>query len=764
MVFLLIIFTKQPPVGVLPLAGLVLEMHPILKVIPSVPSLLLQSGLASGSAFPVGTTTNIWRATDVNTNTSTCSFTVKVNDIELPIINCPANVVEGTDPGKCSANLGINIGTTTFQDNCGVFSITNNKPGVFQVGTSTVVWVAIDFNNNSASCVQTITIKDQQWPTVKCPSNINVKTDIEACTASINYAATAMDNCSGVTLEYSIPAPATFDIGYTNVEVLATDASGNTSTCEFQVKVDPRAEICNGLDDDCDGVTDEAEDWPALVKRFAGDGVAGEEYGVAVDIDGDYAIVGSNQKTPSGQSIGSAYILFRDKSGTNKWGQLTELSAPGLSPGDNFGASVAISGDFAAVGAPLDDEQLGNEGAVYVFQRSAGNAAQWDFVKKILAADAQSADNFGASVALDGERLLVGANQSDASGDNSGAAYMFYRNHGGAGQWGQVAKLLATTGAADDFFGASVDLDGDFAIVGANGVNGLFQNIGAAYIFGRNQFGPDAWGQIEKIRAKQNGENDNFGAKVGISGPWAIVGADGNDLKGNNAGAAFIFYKNQNGFVNSWGQSQILFNVSGQADDHFGSGVGIDAPYAVVASSGDSPFGQNSGGGFVYLLQGNSWVLVDQLADGGGQNGDALGTAAAISGQTIILGAPLDNNGQNTDQGAVVIFGGLCNDAFSPETESRDQLTNSIADASVHCFPVPFSNVLNIELKGVQSADVRLTILNSLGQIVTDLYQGAVEGDVQLQWTPVESTTDGLYFLRLNYGNTLITKAIVRTK
>lgn len=724
----------------------------------------LQSGLASGSAFPVGTTINIWRATDVNANASTCSFTVRVNDTEPPAINCPANVVKAADPGKCSANLGINIGTTTFQDNCGIFSITNNNLGNFQVGTSTVVWVATDYNNNSVSCVQSITIEDQEFPTVKCPSNINVKTDINACSANLNYTATAIDNCSGVTLQYSIPAPATFEIGYTNVSVSATDASGNMSSCEFLVAVDPRAEICNGLDDDCDGVADEAEDWPTLAKRFAGDGVAGEEYGVAVDIDGDYAIVGSNQKTPSGQSIGSAYILFRDKSGTNKWGQITELSAPGLSPGDNFGASVAISGDFAAVGAPLDDEQLGNEGAVYIFQRNATNSAQWDFIKKALALDAKSADNFGASVALDGERLLVGSNLSDASGDNSGAAYMYYRNQGGADQWGQVAKLLATTGAADDFFGASVDLDGDFAIVGANGVNGLYQNIGAAYIFGRNQFGPDAWGQIEKIRGTPNGENDNFGAKVGISGPWAIVGADGNDLKGNNAGAAFIFYKNQNGLVNSWGQSQILFDVFGKPDDHFGSGVGIDAPYSVVASRGDSPFGQSSGGGFVYLLQGNSWVLVDQLADGSGQNGDALGTAAAISGQTVILGEPLDNNGQNTDQGAVVIYGGLCNDAFSPETESRDQLTNNIADASVNCFPVPFSNVLNIEVKGVQSADVRLTILNSIGQIVTDLYKGAVEGDVLLQWTPVESSTDGLYFLRLNYGNTVITKAIVRTK
>ncbi|MEI6411653.1 MAG: HYR domain-containing protein [Bacteroidota bacterium] len=720
----------------------------------------LQSGLASGSVFPVGNTTNIWLATDVNTNTSTCSFTVKVNDVEPPSINCPANVVEGSDPGQCSANLGIYIGTTTFQDNCGVSLVSNNSPGVFQVGTTTVIWKATDFSNNTATCAQSITIEDQEWPAVKCPSNFNVKTDEGNCVATINYTATATDNCPGLSLNYSIPSPGSFDIGYTNVQVTATDASGHSATCEFQILVNRRAEICNGLDDNCDGVIDEAANWPALAKRFAADGVAGEEYGTSVDVQGDYAIVGSNQKTSGGQNIGSAYILFRDKNGTNKWGQEVELVAPGLLPGDNFGASVAIYGDYAAVGAPLDDEQLGNEGTVYLFHR---NGIQWNFVKKIFAADPKSGDNFGSSLALEGDHLLVGSSLNDASGDNSGAAYMFYRNQGGADQWGQVAKLKATTGAADDNFGVSVDLDGDRAIVGANGVDGLYQNAGAAYIFGRNQFGPDAWGQIARIRANQAGENDNFGGSVGISGPWAIVGADRNDLKGTDAGAVFVFSQNKNGIANSWGQSQIIFDVDGQAGNRFGSDVGVEAPYAVVASKGDSPFGQGSGGGFVYLLEGSTWVPADQLTDGGGHAGDALGSVASISGQTVILGAPLYNNGQNSDQGAVVIFGGLCNDAFSPEIESRDQLTSNLGEASVNCFPIPFSDVLNIEVKGMRASEAQLTIVNTMGQIVTELYKGAIDGDLRLQWRPTAST-EGLYFLRMTSGTKVVTKAIVQTR
>nr|MBP6812842.1 T9SS type A sorting domain-containing protein [Saprospiraceae bacterium] len=308
----------------------------------------------------------------------------------------------------------------------------------------------------------------------------------------------------------------------------------------------------------------------------------------------------------------------------------------------------------------------------------------------------------------------------------------------------------------------SVALDGDFAIVGANGVDGLLQNTGAAYIFGRNQFGPDAWGQVAKIRANQAGQNDNFGASVGISGSWAIVGADRNDLKGADAGAAFIFYKNQNGISNSWGQRQILLDYNGQAGDRFGTAVGIDEPYAVVTAKGDNPFGLGSGRGFVYLLDGGSWVQVEQLTDGGGQANDAMGSTAAISGRNIILGAPLDNNGLNADQGAVLVYGGLCNDQIIPGGDSRDDMA-MISETLVRCFPVPFSDVLNIELKGMKSSDAHLTIINAMGQVISDLHKGAIEGDMLFQWQPTQAA-DGLYFLRLVTGSKVVTQTIIRTR
>lgn len=720
------------------------------------------SGLPSGAYYDAGTVINVWRATDISNNTQTCSFSVTVTDSDPPVINCPDDIVRGTDHGKCHANIGAVLGAVSVYDNCNLASVTSNNPQIFQLGTTIVTWVAYDASNNSSSCQQSITIEDREWPYIQCPTNISIKTDEADCVATVDYAVNAYDNCSGVYIEYSVPPSSAFEIGYTHVEVWATDAVGHVSSCSFLVSVSTRPEVCNDVDDDCDGWIDEAEDWPALAKRLDGDGNTSDQYGSSVAIDGDYAIVGSSKKNALGQTMGSAFILFRDKNGANKWNQVAELTVPGLLPGSNFGASVAISGGVAAVGAPFDDVQVGNEGAVFVFYQSANNPEHWNFVKKVVQADPFPGDNFGTSVALNGDRLVVGSPLNDQSGNNAGAAYIFYRNEGGNDEWGQVRKLLAATASPDDDMGRAVAMDGDHVIVGAPGVDGLFQNAGAAYIFGRNHTGPDAWGQVARISTNQSGQNDNFGAAVDISGAWAIVGADRNDIKGADAGAAFLFHQNHLGIQNSWGQRQMLLDFAGAAGKRFGSAVGIDAPYAVVAAKGDNPFGAGSGRGFVYLLDGGTWLPVDQLADGGGQPGDALGSSAAISGRNIILGAALDDVGQQIDRGSVTIYGGLCDTNLQDDGgEERDESSRLITAESLHCYPVPFSGVLNIEIRDMNASFAQLTIVNALGQEVANLFKGAIEGDILVQWQTAQ-VPNGLYFLRLATNDKVVSRPIVK--
>ncbi|MBL7827005.1 MAG: HYR domain-containing protein, partial [Saprospiraceae bacterium] len=716
----------------------------------------LLSGLASGSQFPVGTSTIEFQAKDPSDNTSTCSFTIRVNDVEPPVVTCPPALNLPNDPGQCSRQINW-VGQATYTDNCGASYNQSNSPGFFPVGEHTVVHTVIDYSGNSATCVQNVTVYDQEYPGIYCPQNMVVKTDEFDCVATVSYSASGYDNCPGYSITYSTDSPAAFEAGYNNVTATITDGAGNSTSCTFQIRVDNRQEICNDFDDDCDGLVDESEGWEKVAKVLAVDGSSQAQYGLSVDIHKGYAIVGSNKKTPGGQPLGAAYILIRTPNG---WTQMAKLLPADVEPDDLFGASVAIHGNIAAVGAPSDDDPVGNEGAVYVFYRTPANV--WNLIKKVKASDADPADNFGISVDLDGERLLVGANHDDEKGANAGAAYVFYQNQGGNDNWGQVAKLVGNTSTDGDNMGVSVSIDGDHALVGATGVDNLIQNTGGAFVFGRNVGGADAWGEVTKILAPSASQNDNFGGSVGISGNYAIIGADQNDQKGLDAGAAYIFFRNENNQADSWGLSRILRDYNGSAGKRFGSGVGIDGDYAVVGSQGDSPFGAGSGRGFLYLRLEDNWIQVDELTDGAGQAADNLGTTAAISGTIVILGAPLDDIGADVNEGSVVIFEGLCVENNERPTErNADEI---LADASLRCFPVPFQDVLHVEINDIVAANVQVTVINALGQEVANLFQGAIDGQMRFQWRPSANMAQGYYFLRLRADGKIITKPLVLTR
>ena len=181
-------------------------------------------------------------------------------------------------------------------------------------------------------------------------------------------------------------------------------------------------------------------------------------------ISGDTVVVGASGKN---SNAGAAYIFERNAGGVENWGQVKKLTAGDAAAGDWFGVSVAISGDTVVVGAI---EEIRNAGAAYIFERNAGGAGNWGQVKKLIAGDAAAGDYFGGSVAISGDTVVVGA-----YGKNSyaGAAYIYERNAGGAGNWGQVKKLTAGDAAADDYFGYSVAISGDTVVVGAYGKNSL---------------------------------------------------------------------------------------------------------------------------------------------------------------------------------------------------------------------------------------------------------------------------------------------------
>lgn len=208
------------------------------------------AGLSSGSVFPVGTTTNTFEVRDGSNNLiSTCSFDVTVNDTEKPTINCPANITKNNDPDQCGAVVTY---AATAGDNCPGVSVSYSPASgsFFPVGTTTVTATATDAHNNSSSCTFTVTIADAQNPSIQCPASITKNNDPNQCGAVVTYAATASDNCPGVSVSYSPASGSFFPVGTTTVTATATDGVGRTASCTFTVTVndneDPNA-VCKNI-------------------------------------------------------------------------------------------------------------------------------------------------------------------------------------------------------------------------------------------------------------------------------------------------------------------------------------------------------------------------------------------------------------------------------------------------------------------------------------------------------------------------------------
>jgi hypothetical protein len=199
------------------------------------------AGLASGSVFPIGTTTNTFIVTDASGNTATCGFNVTVNDTELPTIACPANINQSIDPGVCGATVA--YATPVGADNC-AGSITTLTAGqasgtLFPTGTTTNTFVVTDASGNTATCSFNVTVNDTELPTITCNAPITVSNDAGVCGAVVTYTNTSTDNCPGqvITQTAGLASGSVFPIGTTTNTFVVTDASGNTATCSFNVTV-----------------------------------------------------------------------------------------------------------------------------------------------------------------------------------------------------------------------------------------------------------------------------------------------------------------------------------------------------------------------------------------------------------------------------------------------------------------------------------------------------------------------------------------------
>ena len=392
-----------------------------------------------------------------------------------------------------------------------------------------------------------------------------------------------------------------------------------------------------------------------VTKLTASDAQGNTRLGFSAAISGDTAIVGAVQDALGG-AAGAAYVFERNVGGPDNWGEVKKLIASDAQGADQFGWSIAISGDTAIVGAVFEDAGGTDAGAAYIFERNQGGPDNWGQVKKLTASGAQAGDLFGQGVGISGDAAIVGANGEDAGGANAGAAYVFERNQGGPGNWGEVKKLTASDGFTNDQFGIAAAIAGDTAVVGAIGEDaGVSPGTGAAYMFQRDQGGPNNWGEVKKVTASDGQGGDLFGFSAAVNGDTAILGALDHDGVGFNAGTAYVFERNQGG-PDNWGEVQKLTASVPQVSAEFGVSVAISGDSAIVGAHQDDT---SAGAAYEFerdLGGPNNWGEVQKLtASDATQALDNFGKSVGISGNTAIVGA-LFQDAAAMDAGAAYVF------------------------------------------------------------------------------------------------------------
>ena len=385
-------------------------------------------------------------------------------------------------------------------------------------------------------------------------------------------------------------------------------------------------------------------------KLTAFDGAADDYFGYSIDVSRDTIVVGAPlDMVGSVYGQGSAYVFVRKDAA---WILEKKLTANVGADSANFGCSVAISstGDTIVVGAYLDGPSFGNRnGSAYVFTRNGGI---WSQQQQLTAFDGHNADYFGISVDIQNNRIIVGASRADGSNAHQGAAYIYnlYR-----GLWIFNSKLTANDGMRDDEFGRTVSIAGEIVIVGSpgddeNGNGGQ----GSAYIFMLNG---GAWVQQQKLLAWDGMASDHFGRSVAVAVDrlTVVIGAPGDLSNSTSNGAAYVFIRTPNNPF--WFPQQKLIAFDGKPRDGFGNSVSILETTVVVGAPYDD-IGAVADRGSVYNFErvNNSWILQQKLTAVDGLADDHFGFSVSIVYEQVGVGARFDDVGANPNQGSAYVF------------------------------------------------------------------------------------------------------------
>ncbi len=353
------------------------------------------------------------------------------------------------------------------------------------------------------------------------------------------------------------------------------------------------------------------------------------------------------------------------------------------SEGAAFGSAAALDDDLVAVGAPGENR---GRGAVYLFQRGAQG---WHSVARLVASDGAAEDFFGAAVALGNGILMVGAPNASDESVGAGKVYLFVEPEEGWRDMQETAILKAEDGAVAQAFGIALALDEGILVVGAPGrADSDFQ--GAVYLF---EGSGDQWTQKAKLSASDGQKGDLFGYALDKMGDSVVVGAYG---KGRGRGAAYLFRKPGPGWSDAT-EDRILLAPAGKSGERFGVSVALMEGGVAVGADLDSENGQ--GAGAIYLFSEPDWTGIKIIPDDGHPD-QGFGYTLAAYGNTLVVGALLDDE-RGEKAGAIYVYRSgsdgwsLREKLFAEEAGAGDRFGGTVALAEKNLFAGAYGDTVD---------------------------------------------------------------------
>lgn len=388
-------------------------------------------------------------------------------------------------------------------------------------------------------------------------------------------------------------------------------------------------------------------EWSQQSKLTASDGLSEDYFGQSVSISGNYTLVGAcGDQLSCYNNAGSVHGYKGNGTG---WGNEVKIGNPNPYFNDHFGYSVSIDGNYAIVGAYQDDDKGNNSGSAYIFKY---DGTTWTQQAKLTSPFVSPNANFGWSVSISGNHAIVGAKGLN---QNQGAAHIFERGEGDAWTWKK--KITDPNGSRSDYFGYSVSIDGDYAVIGAPHDGGSC--TGSAFICKRDAAGNWANDGLVKITASDGSSNDYFGWSVSIDGQYVAAGAYKDDLPlKTNPGSAYIFKKDS--AAETWSQQAKLIADDYDNNDNFGYSISIDGDRVIVGANNDDHYGGgykiDAGSAYVFKRLGENWSQDTKLISNDADSDDHFGCAVSIDNHYAIVGAFNDDGVFYTDSGSAYVF------------------------------------------------------------------------------------------------------------